>query len=86
MDPAEDPQQVAGSVTAGTTLRSPTYGEMVSATEHDAADVILQRAEEFDVDLAHPRTPTPPRIRTVEEVIHRHPPYSVLLARPPQNA
>jgi nucleotide-binding universal stress UspA family protein len=51
MDPAEDPQQVAGSVQAGTTLRSPTYCEMVSATEHDAADVILQRAEEFDVDL-----------------------------------
>ena len=27
------------------------HGEMVSATEHDVAEVILQRAKELDVDL-----------------------------------
>ena len=27
------------------------HGEMVTATDHDAAGVILQRAEELDVDL-----------------------------------
>ena len=27
------------------------HGEIVSATEHDIADVILQRAKELDVDL-----------------------------------
>ena len=27
------------------------HGELVSATEHDVAEVILQRAKELDVDL-----------------------------------
>jgi nucleotide-binding universal stress UspA family protein len=59
------------------------HGEIVSATEHDLPDVILQRAEELKVDLLvlghqHHRDS-----RTAERVIHQHPPYSVLLACPP---
>jgi nucleotide-binding universal stress UspA family protein len=59
------------------------HGEIVSATEHDLPDVILQRAEELEVDLLvlghqHHRDS-----RTAERVIHQHPPYSVLLACPP---
>ena len=60
------------------------HGEMVVATEHDAADVILQRAEELDVDLLVLGHQHHRGSRTAERVIHRHPPYSVLLARPPQ--
>jgi nucleotide-binding universal stress UspA family protein len=59
------------------------HGEMVVATEHDAADVILQRAEELDVDLLVLGHQHHRGSRTAERVIHRHPPYSILLARPP---
>ena len=37
------------------------HGEIVSATEHDVAEVILQRAQELDVDLARARSPAPSR-------------------------
>jgi nucleotide-binding universal stress UspA family protein len=62
------------------------HGEMVSATEHDIPEVILQRAKELDVDLLvlghrHHRGS-----RTAERIIHQHPPFSVLLARPPLRA
>ena len=60
------------------------HGEMVVATEHDAADVILQRAEELGVDLLVLGHQHHRGSRTAERVIHRHPPYSILLARPPQ--
>ncbi|SDL76129.1 Nucleotide-binding universal stress protein, UspA family [Geodermatophilus siccatus] len=60
------------------------HGEIVVATEHDAADVILQRAEELDVDLLVLGHQHHRGSRTAERVIHRHPPYSILLARPPQ--
>jgi nucleotide-binding universal stress UspA family protein len=60
------------------------HGEMAVATEHDAADVILQRAEELDVDLLVLGHQHHRGSRTAERVIHRHPPYSILLARPPQ--
>jgi nucleotide-binding universal stress UspA family protein len=58
------------------------HGEMVAATEHDVPEVILQRAKELDVDLLvlghqHHRSS-----RTAEKIIHQHPPFSVLLARP----
>jgi nucleotide-binding universal stress UspA family protein len=64
------------------------HGEIVSATEHDIADVILQRAKELDVDLVvlgheHHRGPHGFRSSVAEHVIHQHPPYSILLARPP---
>jgi nucleotide-binding universal stress UspA family protein len=66
-----------------------THGELVSATEHDVADVILQRAKELEVDLIvlgyqHHRGPGGFRSSVAEQVIHQHPPYSILLARPPQ--
>jgi nucleotide-binding universal stress UspA family protein len=64
------------------------HGEIVSATEHDVAAVILQRAKELDVDLIvlgeeHHRGPGRGfRSSVAEKVIHQHPPYSILLARP----
>ncbi|MBM7808517.1 nucleotide-binding universal stress UspA family protein [Geodermatophilus bullaregiensis] len=60
------------------------HGEMVTATEHDAADVILQRADELGVDLLVLGHQHHRGSRTAERVIHHHPAYSVLLARPPQ--
>jgi len=60
------------------------HGEIVAATEHDLPDVILQRAEELDVDLLVLGHQHHAGSRTAERVIHQRPPYSVLLARPPQ--
>lgn len=62
------------------------HGEIVSATEHDLPDVILQRADELDVDLLVLGHQHHRGSRTAERIIHQHPPYSVLLARPPQRA
>jgi len=66
-----------------------THGELVNATEHDIADVILQRAEDLRVDLIvlgheHHRGPTNAfRASVAEQVIRHHPPCSIMLARPP---
>ena len=66
------------------------HGEMLSATEHDMAEVILQRARERDVDLIvlghqhHRGAGNLFRSSVAERVIRRHPPCSILLARPPQ--
>ena len=65
------------------------HGEMVSATEHDVASVILQRARELDVDLLvlghqhHRGAGNAFRASVAEQVIRQHPPISILLARPP---
>jgi nucleotide-binding universal stress UspA family protein len=59
------------------------HGEMISATEHDLPEVILQRAKELDVDLLVLGHQHHRGSRTAERIIHQHPPYSVLLARPP---
>lgn len=65
------------------------HGEMVSATDHDVADVILQRARELDVELLvlghqhHRGTGGVFRSSVAEQIIHQHPPISILLARPP---
>ena len=65
------------------------HGEMVSATEHDVAEVILQRAQELDVDLLvlghqhHRGVGHLFQSSVAERVIRQHPPYSILLARPP---
>jgi nucleotide-binding universal stress UspA family protein len=67
-----------------------THGELVNATQHDVADVILQRAQALKVDLIvlgheHHRGPANAfRASVAEQVIRHHPPCSVLLARPPQ--
>jgi nucleotide-binding universal stress UspA family protein len=60
------------------------HGEIISATEHDVPEVILQRAKELDVDLLVLGHQHHYGSRTAERVIHQHPPYSILLARPPQ--
>ncbi|GEL18482.1 universal stress protein [Pseudonocardia asaccharolytica] len=66
------------------------HGEIVGATEHDIAEVILQRAKEHDVDLIvlghqHHRGPGNAfRSSVAEHVIRHRPPCSILLARPPQ--
>ena len=65
------------------------HGEIVSATEHDLASVILQRAKELDVDLLvlghqhHRGAGNVFRSSVAEQVIRQHPPISILLARPP---
>jgi nucleotide-binding universal stress UspA family protein len=67
-----------------------THGELVNATQHDVAGIILQRAEDLKVDLIvlgheHHRGPGNAfRASVAEQVIRHHPPCSVLLARPPQ--
>ena len=65
------------------------HGEIVGATEHDVAEVILQRAKELDVDLLvlghqhHRGAGNLFQSSVAERVIRQHPPYSILLARPP---
>jgi nucleotide-binding universal stress UspA family protein len=65
------------------------HGEMIGATEHDIAGAILQRAKEYDVDLLvlghqhHRGAGNLFRASVAEQVIRQHPPYSILLARPP---
>lgn len=59
------------------------HGELVSATEHDAADAILERAMEHRVDIIvlgyrHYRGST-----VAEQIVRRRPRCSILLARPP---
>ncbi len=61
------------------------HGEMIEATAHDAADVIVQRAKELDVDIIvlgyqHHRGSA-----VAEHVIRQHPHCSILLARPPES-
>jgi nucleotide-binding universal stress UspA family protein len=61
------------------------HGEMIEATEHDVADVIVQRAKELDVDIIvlgyqHHRGSV-----VAEHVIRQHPHCSILLAKPPES-
>ena len=60
------------------------HGELINATEHDAAQVIVQRANELQADLIvlgyqHYRGST-----VADHVIKAHPACSVLFARPPR--
>ena len=60
------------------------HGELIEATEHEAADVILQRAKELEVDLIvlgyqHYRASG-----VAEHVIRARAHCSILLARPPE--
>jgi nucleotide-binding universal stress UspA family protein len=65
------------------------HGEIVSATTHDVASVILQRAKELNVDLLvlghqhHRGASNVFRSSVADWIIHHHPPFSILLARPP---
>jgi nucleotide-binding universal stress UspA family protein len=61
------------------------HGELIEATEHDVADVIVQRANELDVDVIvlgyqHHRAST-----VAEHVIRQRPHCSILLAKPPES-
>jgi len=62
-------------------------GELVSATEHDIADVILQRVAADGVDLLiiehEYQSGHTLRASVAEQVIRQHPTISILLARPP---
>jgi nucleotide-binding universal stress UspA family protein len=62
------------------------HGEMIEATEHDVADVIVQRAKELEVDLIvlgyqHYRGSA-----VAQHVVRQEPHCSILLARPPAPA
>jgi nucleotide-binding universal stress UspA family protein len=61
------------------------HGEMIEATEHDVAEVIVQRAKELEVDIIvlgyqHHRGST-----VAQHVIRQHPHCSILLAKPPDS-
>lgn len=64
-------------------------GEVVSATEHDTAQVIVQRAEALKVDLLvleheyHVGAGQGFAASVAEQVIRQHPTLSILLAKPP---
>jgi len=68
------------------------HGEIVSATTHDVARAILQRAQELDVDLLvlghqhHRGAGNVFRSSVADWIIHHRPPFSILLARPPARA
>ena len=62
------------------------HGELINATEHDVAKVIVQRADELNVDIIvlgyqHYRGSV-----VAEQVLREHPQCSVLLAKPPPAA
>jgi nucleotide-binding universal stress UspA family protein len=56
---------------------------MIEATEHDAADAILQRAKELDVDIIVLGYQHCRGSGVAEHVIRARPHCSILLARPP---
>lgn len=60
------------------------HGEMITATEHDVADVIGQRADELGVDIIVLGYQHHRETNVAERLIRRHPPCSILLARPPK--
>ena len=62
-------------------------GELVSATEHDIADVVLERVDADGIDLLiiehEYQSGHALRASVAEQVIRQHPTISILLARPP---
>lgn len=60
------------------------HSEMIEATEHDAADVIVQRAKELDVDLIVLGYQYYRGSTVAEHVVRQQPHCSILLARPPE--
>jgi nucleotide-binding universal stress UspA family protein len=59
------------------------HGELIEATEHDAADAIVQRADELDVDIIVLGYQHYRGSGVAEHVIRARPHCSILLARPP---
>src|SRR5688500_2012116 len=62
------------------------HGEFIKATEHDVADIILQRANELSADIIIPRHQHHRGSTVAKPVIRRHPTCSVLLEGPPRLA
>ena len=60
------------------------HGEMIEATEHDVADVVVQRAKELDVDLIVLGYQYYRGSAVAEHVVRQQPHCSILLARPPE--
>jgi nucleotide-binding universal stress UspA family protein len=60
------------------------HGEMIEVTEHDAADVVIQRATELDVELIVMSHQHHRGSALAERVIHQKPHCSILLAQPLQ--
>ena len=61
----------------------PVHGELINATQHDIAEVIVQRARDLQVDIIvlgyqHYRNSF-----VADQVIRQQPHCSILLARPP---
>jgi nucleotide-binding universal stress UspA family protein len=61
------------------------HGELIEATQHDIADVIVQRANDLNVDIIvlgyqHYRGST-----VADQVVRQRPHCSILLARPPES-
>jgi|ERR1700730_18483903 nucleotide-binding universal stress UspA family protein len=89
---AVDGQAVQQLIDRLTVAGIKAHGEIVSATDHDVADVILQRAKELDVDLLvlghqhHRGAANLFQSSVAERVIRQHPQYSILLARPPKKS
>jgi nucleotide-binding universal stress UspA family protein len=78
-------QVVQNAVDQLATAGIEVHGEMIEATEHDVADVIVQRAKELDVDIIvlgyqHHRGSV-----VAQHVIRQEPHCSILLARPPDS-
>ena len=61
------------------------HGEMIEATEHDVADVVVQRAKELDVDLIVLGYQYYRGSLVAEHVVRQQPHCSILLARPPES-
>lgn len=61
----------------------PVHGELVNATEHDVADVIVQRAQELQVDIIVLGYQYYRGSIVADHVIKQQPHCSILLARPP---
>jgi hypothetical protein len=62
------------------------HGEMIEATEHDVADVVVQRAKELEVALIVLGYQYYRGSYVAEHVIRQQPHCSILLARPPEPA
>ena len=82
---SQDRQVVQNAVDQLAAAGVEVHGELIEATEHDVADVIVQRAEELDVDIIvlgyqHHRGSV-----VAEHVIRQRPHCSILLARPPES-
>lgn len=87
-----DKQMVQSVVNELSNAGVDAHGEMVGATEHDVASVILQRAQELNIDLLvleneyHTDAGHGLRPSVAEQVIRQHPNMSILMARPPAYA